>query len=386
MPAPLKPAQPDSRPSVGIGMLGYGFMGRAHSSALRQIPSTFWPGRCRPELIGIAGRTESSVREAATRYGFAGYTTDWADLIADERVDVFDNAGPDATHVEPTLAAIQAGKHVICEKPLALDVTGAELLYEAAERAGVKHLTCFNYRFMPAVRLARDLIKDGEIGDLHQVRFRYSQEWRTDPEAALPSPAGALTIIGCHAVDQARFLVGEIAGVSGRFSSPVTTRQRTYDGEPVEQDDAVAILAEFDDGLVGTIDASLVSPGRKNMLAWEINGSKGSLHWSLEQLNHLHVHRRGSGPTQGFTEVIVCEAEHALAAPWWPSAHILGWEHGHANMLAHFLECVAEDRPVDPYGATFADGLQAARVAAAVAESARTGTHVSVEPLRSLAT
>jgi predicted dehydrogenase len=384
MGSPLKSAPPDERPSLGIGLLGYGFMGRAHSNALRTIPMTFWPGGCRTELVGIAGRTEGKVREAATRYGFAGYTTDWADLVADERVDVFDNVGPDDAHVQPTLAAIEAGKHVICEKPLALTAADAEHLLEAAERAGVKHLTCFNYRFMPAVRLARDLIKNGEIGELHQVRFRYSQEWRTDPEAALPSPAGALTIIGCHAVDQARFLVGEIVGVSGRFSSPVTTSERTHNGQPVEQDDTVAILAEFQNGLVGTIDASLVSPGRKNMLAWEINGSKGSLHWSLEQLNHLHVHRRGTGPTQGFTEVIVCEADHALAAPWWPSAHILGWEHGHANMLAHFLDCVVEDRPVDPYGATFADGAQAARVAEAVVESARTGAHVAVQPLRAL--
>jgi predicted dehydrogenase len=384
--AALRPAPPDDRPSVGIGMLGYGFMGRAHSNALRQIPSTFWPGGCRPELVGISGRTESSVREAATRYGFAGYTTDWADLVADERIDVFDNVGPDETHVEPTLAAIAAGKHVIVEKPLALTAADAERLLEAAERAGVKHLTCFNYRFMPAVRLARDLIAGGELGELHQVRIRYSQEWRTDPDAQLPSGAGALTIIGCHAIDQARFLVGEIAGVSGRFSSPVTTPERRHGGQPVEPDDTVAILAEFGDGLVGTIDASLVSPGRKNMLSWEINGSKGSVHWSLEQLNHLHVHRRGSGRTQGFTEVIVCEADHELAAPWWPSAHILGWEHGHANMLAHFLDAVVEDRPVDPYGATFADGAQAARIAEAVAESARTGTHVRVEPLRALAT
>ncbi|MCW3024296.1 MAG: oxidoreductase domain protein [Conexibacter sp.] len=384
--AALRPAPPDDRPSVGIGMLGYGFMGRAHSNALRQIPSTFWPGGCRPELVGISGRTESSVREAATRYGFAGYTTDWADLVADERIDVFDNVGPDETHVEPTLAAIAAGKHVIVEKPLALTAADAERLLEAAERAGVKHLTCFNYRFMPAVRLARDLIAGGELGELHQVRIRYSQEWRTDPDAQLPSGAGALTIIGCHAIDQARFLVGEIAGVSGRFSSPVTTPERRHGGQPVEPDDTVAILAEFGDGLVGTIDASLVSPGRKNMLSWEINGSKGSVHWSLEQLNHLHVHRRGGGRTQGFTEVIVCEADHELAAPWWPSAHILGWEHGHANMLAHFLDAVAEDRPVDPYGATFADGAQAARIAEAVAESARTGTHVRVEPLRALAT
>ncbi|HEU4656343.1 MAG TPA: Gfo/Idh/MocA family oxidoreductase [Capillimicrobium sp.] len=384
-PAGYTPAPADERPAVGIGMLGYGFMGKAHTNALRTLPYITWPGGCRPELIGIAGRTESAVRDAATRYGFEQYATDWRALVADERVQVFDNVGPDDVHVEPTLAAIKAGKHVICEKPLALTAAEAESLLAAAEEAGVKHLTCFNYRFMPAVRLAYDLIREGEIGEIHQVRVRYSQEWRTDPEAELPAPAGALHIIGCHAIDQARFLIGEIEAVTGRLTSPVTTPQRQFRGQPVEQDDTVSILAEFAGGVVGTIDASLVSPGRKNHLGWEINGSKGSIEWNLEQLNHLRIYRRGSGTTQGFTEVIVNEADHVLAAPWWPSAHILGWEHGHANMLAHFLEAVVEDRPVAPYAATFADGVAAARVDEAVRRSSETGERVTVEPVAAVA-
>jgi predicted dehydrogenase len=377
-----QPARPDERTAVGIGMLGYGFMGKAHSNAFKTYPYIFWPDGCRPELVTIAGRTEASVAEAATRYGFQNYATDWRAIVEDERVQVFDNVGPDDVHVEPTLAALRAGKHVMCEKPLALDAAGAEEVMRTAEEAGVKHLTCFNYRFMPAVRLAHDLLRGGEIGELHQVRFRYSQEWRTDPAGELPSPTGALNIIGCHAIDLARFLVGEIAGVSGRLTSPVTTPQRLFRGQAVEQDDTVAMLAEFEGGAVGTIDASLVSPGRKNMLAFEINGSKGSLAWDLEQLNHLRLHRRDSGTTQGFTEVIVNEADHTLAAPWWPSAHILGWEHGHINMVAHFLDAVVNDRPVGPYGATFADGAQAARVAEAVAQSSETGQRVSVEPIQ----
>lgn len=371
----------DDRQRIGFGLVGYGFMGKAHSNALRTIPYIFWPSRAMPALVAIAGRTEEAVREAAIRYGFATYTTDWRDLVTDERVDVFDNVGADAAHVEPTLAAIAAGKHVVCEKPLASNAADAQRLYEAAEAAGVKHLVCFNYRFFPAVRLAWELVQGGELGELRQARFRYSQEWRTDPEGDLPSPAGALSIIGCHAVDQARFLVGEITTVAGQFASPVTTPARRWRGQPVQQDDTVAILVEFAGGVVGTIDASLVSPGRKNMLAWEINASKGSLVWSLEQLNHLHVYRRSSGRVGGFTEVIVCEADHVLAAPWWPSAHILGWEHGHINMISHFLDAVVNDRPVAPYGATFADGAQAARIAEAVAESAQSGRRVSVQPV-----
>jgi predicted dehydrogenase len=374
-------APDDRRPGIGVGMLGYGFMGRAHTNALRTMPYIFWPGGARPELVAICGRTEPAVAEAATRYGFAQYTTDWEALVSDPRISVFDNVASDDMHVEPTLAAIRAGKHVICEKPLALTAADALALLQAAQDQGVKHMTCFNYRFMPAVALARQLVKSGEIGELHQVRFRYSQEWRTDPDAELPAPAGALTIIGCHAVDQARFLIGEITRVVAGFGSPVTTPERRLRGEPVEQDDTVSMLVQFESGLTGTIDASLVSPGRRNMLAWELNGSKGSLSWDLEQLNHLRVFRRGTGSTQGFSEVIVCEADHQLAAPWWPSGHILGWEHGHANMLAHFLRAVAQDSEVGPEAATFADGVQAARIAEAARASAQAGEFVSVEPV-----
>jgi predicted dehydrogenase len=326
--------------------------------------------------VAIAGRTEGAVREAATRYGFAEYTTDWRDLVVDGRVEVFDNVRPDAMHVEPTLAAIEAGKHVVCEKPLASSAGHARLLYDAAEAAGVKHLTCFNYRFFPAVRLAWELVHDGELGEVHQARFRYSQEWRADPDAELPSPTGVLDIIGSHAIDQARFLVGEIVSVSAAIGS--IAGERSFRGGPAELDDTVAILARLDNGVTATIDASLVSPGRRNHLAWELNGSKASLAWDLEEPNVLRVHRRDGGRLRGFAEVIACEPEHPLAAAWWPTGHVLGWEHGHINMLAHFVDAVATDGDVAPYGATFYDGMRAAQVAEAVEEAAATGERVEV--------
>jgi predicted dehydrogenase len=374
----LTPAPTDERVPLGVGLLGYGFMGKAHSNAWRTIPYIFWPSSGRPELVSISGRTEAAVREAATRYGYPEWSTDWHDVVADERVRIFDNVGPDAVHVEPTLAAIEQGKHVICEKPLASTAADARRLYEAAEAAGVKHLTCFNYRFFPAVRLAWELIHEGELGELHQARFRYSQEWRTDPAAELPSPTGALDIIGCHAVDQARFLCGEIASVSAAITT--IAPQRSYRGQPADTDDTVTILAQLESGPMASIDASLVSPGRKNHLAWEINGSRGSVVWNLEEPNVLRVHRRDAGRTAGFTDVIVCEADHPLAGAWWPSAHVLGWEHGHVNMLAHFVEAVAGDGAVAPYGATFFDGMRAAQVAEAVERAAREGRWIDVEP------
>jgi predicted dehydrogenase len=375
---PITPTAPDERRAVGFGLLGYGFMGRAHSNALHTIRYMFWPSAARPELVAIAGRSPAGVAEAATRYGYASYTTDWHDLVSDPRVEVFDNVTTDAAHVEPTLAAIAAGKHVICEKPLASNAADALRLYEAATRAGVKHLVCFNYRFFPAVRLAWELVQGGELGELRQARFRYSQEWRSDPSSALPSAAGVLAIIACHAVDQARFLCGEITSVQAAISSPVTTPDRLYRDGPVDQDDVVAMVARFDSGLMATIDASLVSPGRRNHLAWELNGSQASVAWSLEDPNVLRVYRRDGGRTSGFTEVIVCEADHPLVGPWWPSGHVLGWEHGHANMLAHFVDAVAAHKDVAPYGATFLDGLRAAQVTEAVVESAGTGGVVEV--------
>ena len=376
---PLHTAPRDERPAIGFGLLGYGFMGRAHSHSLHSIGHMCWPSAARPVLVAVAGRTEAGVAEAATRYGYSLYTTDWHDMISDPAVDVFDNVTTDAAHVEPTLAAIAAGKHVICEKPLASTAADCAHLYEAAAAAGVKHLVCFNYRFFPAVRLAWELVHGGELGELYQARFRYSQEWRAAP-GPLPSAAGAQAIIACHVVDQARFLCGEIASVQASISSPVTTPDRLYRGGPIDQDDVVAMVARFAGRLLATIDASLVAPGRRNHLAWELNGSLGSVAWSLEDPNILKVYRTNGGRTSGFTEVITCEADHPLVAPWWPSGHVLGWEHGHANMLAHFIDAVAGDKEVGPYGATFFDGLRAAQVAEAVDESAETGDRVEVAP------
>lgn len=375
----LHPTPPDERPTIGVGLLGHGFMGRAHASALRQVPATFWPGSLRPELVAIAGRDEARTREAAVRLGARAWTTDWRALVADPAVEVFDNLAPDDLHVEPTLAALAAGKHVVCEKPLAVDPDDAARLYLAAEAASVKHLTCFNYRFFPAVRLAWELLRGGELGVVHHARIRYAQDWRTDPAAPLPAATGALDIIGSHAIDQARYLLGEIESVAATIISPVTTEDRRWGEQPAERIDAVAILATLAGGASATIEASLIAPGRRNQLSWEVSCAGGSVAWNLEELNVLRVHRRAGSATPGFTDVIVTEPEHELASAWWPSSHVLGWEHGHANMWAHLLDGIATGAPLGPHAATFRDGLQASRVGAAVRAAAATGERTAVE-------
>jgi predicted dehydrogenase len=374
----LQRTTPDERPELGFGLLGYGFMGKAHSNALSTIPYIFDELAVRPARRAIAGRSEAGVARAATRYGFAAHTTDWRELLEDPEVQVFDNVAGDAAHVEPTLAALQAGRHVVCEKPLASTAADAQRLSDAAEAAQTTNLVCFNYRFFPAVRLAWEMVRGGELGELHQARFRYSQAWRTDPDAELPSPVGALDIIASHAIDQARFLCGEIRAVSGAIATPVSRPGRSAGGREVDRDDVVAFIAELDGGLLATVDASLVSPGRRNHLSWELNGSRGSVVWDLEHPNLLRVHRADGGRTAGFAEVIACEEDHPLAAAWWPTGHVLGWEHGHINMLAHFCAAAAAGRSVGPEGATFHDGLRAAQVAEAVRRSADEGRRIEV--------
>jgi predicted dehydrogenase len=320
------------------------------------------------------------VREAAIRYGFSRFTTDWRTVVEDPDIDVFDNAGPDAVHLEPTLAAIAAGKHVACEKPLALSAADCERLWRAAENQGVAHLACFNYRFLPAVRLARTLIDDGELGDIYETRFRYSQHRGMD-ETAPPWTVGTLNAIGCHVIDQARFLVGEISRVSAVLRGPMSERRAARGVDPGTPVDSVHMVLDFENGPVGVLDVSSVASGRRNHLAWEINGSRGSVAWDLENLNVLRVHRRKDVGTRidGFTEVIVCEDVHPLAGVWWDTAHLLGWEHGHVNMLAHFCDAVATGTPIAPYGATFFDGLRAAQVSEAALVSADSGTQVNVD-------
>ena len=371
-------------PEIGVGMLGYAFMGKAHSNAYRKIAYMTWPPPLLPRLVAICGRNEQAVGEAARRYGFERAETDWRALVADDRVALFDNSGPNDLHAEPTVAAAEAGKHVVCEKPLGRNAAESHAIWQRVEAAGVKHLCAFNYRFVPAVRLAREMLEAGELGEVYHFRGRYLQEWIADP--AFPkvwrldratAGSGALGDLGAHVIDLARYLVGEVSSVTGMTRTFVEDRE----GGRVDVDDAVEAVVDFEGGAVGTIEASRFCPGRKNGMAFEINGSKGSIAFVLERMNELQVYLSDSSPgarAQGFRSVLVSEANHPFWEHWWPHGHIIGWEHTFVHELHHLLGCIARDEPVAPHGATFEDGYRAAEVCDAILRSADTGRREKV--------
>jgi predicted dehydrogenase len=351
-------------------------MGKAHSNAFKKIAYMTWPPPLVPRLVGIAGRDEAAVGEAAERFGYEYATSDWRELVSDERIGLFDNGGPNSLHAEPTIAAAEAGKHVVCEKPLGRDADESHEIWRRVATTGVKHLCAFNYRFVPAVRLAREMIEAGELGELRHFRGRYLQDWGDDPMLDTwrfqPDEAGsgALGDLGAHVVDLARFLAGEISSVSGLVKTFLPGRR---------VDDAIEAAVEFANGAVGTIESTRLALGRRNAFQWEINGSKGSLAFDMERLNELQVFRDDGDRARGFKTVLVSETDHPFWDLWWPPGHIVGWGDTFTHEALHFLRAIAGETDVAPYGATFEDGYRAAEVCDAIVRSGETGTRITVE-------
>ena len=367
-------------PEIGVGMLGYAFMGKAHSNAFKKIAYMTWPPPLVPRLVSIAGRNEESVRNAAERYGYERWTTDWRDIVADPAIGLLDNGGPNSLHAEPTIAAAEAGKHVICEKPLGRTADESYEIWSRVAATGVKHLCGFNYRFVPANRLAREMIDGGELGDIRHFRARYLQDWGDDPSLdtwrfhADEAGSGALGDLGAHVVDLARYLVGEFETVSAVVKTFLPGR---------EVDDAIEAAVSFAGGAVGTVEATRLALGRRNALQWEINGSRASLAFDVHRLNELEVFRADGDRARGFKTVLVSEADHPWWENWWPPGHIIGWGETFVHELHHLLRAIAEDGDVAPVGATFEDGYRAAEVCDAIVRSHETGARQTV-PYRSL--
>jgi predicted dehydrogenase len=349
-------------------MLGYAFMGKAHSRALHALQQL--DVALRPELVSISGRDRDAVEAARARYGWAEAVTDWREQVGDDRVALYDNGGPNALHAEPTIAAARAGKHVLCEKPLGRTPEESHAMWRAAEDAGVVHMCGFNYRFVPAVRLARELIEAGELGDVVHFRARYLQSWGWEADESIwrfdraQAGTGAIGDLGTHIVDIARYLVGEIAWVSASVRTFVPGR---------EVDDHFVATVEFENGVAGTLEASRLARGRINSNAFEVNGSKGSLAFDVERLNELEL-----ADERAFRRVLVTEPEHPYLRHWWPPGHILGWGDTFVHELAHLLEAIAGQHEVAPHGATFEDGYRCDEVVAAILRSAESGRKEAV--------
>ena len=377
--------------TLSVGMVGYAFMGAAHSQAWRNAPR-FFDLPLRPHMTAVAGRDEAKVAEAAGRLGWESTETSWQALVARDDIDLIDICTPGDTHAEIAIAALEAGKHVLCEKPLANTVEDAEAMVAAAEKArasGVRSMVGFTYRRVPAIGLARRLVAEGRIGQVHHVRAQYLQDWIVDPQAPMSwrldkskAGSGALGDIGAHIVDLTQFITGDtIATVSGRLETFVKERplpagshtglSGTADGSEgrglVTVDDAAAFLAHFRGGALGVFEATRFANGRKNAIRIEINGSRGSLAFDFEDMNVLHFYDGDdSATTAGFRRILATEADHPYVAAWWPPGHVLGYEHGFTHQVVDLVSDIAAGSDPAP---SFADGLQVQRVLEAVESS-----------------
>ena len=381
-------AAEDQAPEIGIGMLGYAFMGKAHSNAFKTIPYMMYPPVAIPRMVAIAGRDAAAVKAAAARFGYEKAYTDWRDMIADDEVQVFDNGGPNNIHAAPTIAAAQAGKHVFCEKPLARTAEEAKSMLDAVQKTGVKHMVAYNYRFVPAILQARDLIASGALGRIFHFRAVYLQDWIIDPEFPMTwrfrkdiAGSGSLGDLASHILDIGRFLVGEPTKVMGMTKTFIDERPDGQGGRAkVDVDDAVTALLEFENGAMGTIEATRFANGHRNGNMWEVNGEHGSIRFNLERLNELEVYwADGRKETLGFTNVLISEGYHPYWSNWWPAGHMIGWEHSFIHEFHHFFSAIVNGTPVAPYGADFVDGYRNAVICDAIAESANSKRMVDIK-------
>ena len=374
--------------NLGIGLIGYAFMGAAHSQAWRNAPR-FFDLPLNPALNVLCGRNADAVQEAAGKLGWSETETDWRKLLTRDDVQLVDVCTPGDSHAEIAIAALEAGKHVLCEKPLANTVAEAEAMTAAAAKAaaqGIRSMVGFTYRRVPAIGLARKLVAEGKLGTIRHVRAQYLQDWIADPEAPLSwrldkekAGSGALGDIGAHIVDLTQYITGDrITEVSGQLETfvkerPVAAEHSGLAGTagvergPVTVDDAAIFLARFGSGALGVFEATRFATGRKNAIRIEINGSLGSLAFDFEDMNVLHFYDATEpAETAGFRRILATEPVHPYVAAWWPPGHLLGYEHGFTHQVVDLVTAIAEGADPTP---SFADGLQVQRVLAAVEDS-----------------
>jgi predicted dehydrogenase len=381
------------RPVLGVGMVGYAFMGAAHSQAWRTAGRVF-DLPLRPDMRVLCGRNREAAMQAAERLGWSSVETDWKQLLARDDIDLVDVCTPGDSHAEIAIAALEAGKHVLCEKPLANTVAEAEAMVAAAETAaakGIRSMVAFNYRRVPALALARQLVAEGRLGTVRHVRAAYLQDWIVDPEFPLVwrlqkdrAGSGALGDIGAHIVDLAQFVLGDkLTGVSALMetfikerplpeaSSGLSASGGSQRGE-VTVDDAALFIGRFAGGALASFEATRFATGRKNAMRIEVNGSLGSLAFDFESMNELSFFDGSEdAETAGFRRILVTEPGHPYLSAWWPPGHLIGYEHSFTHEIRDLVEAIGEGRAPTP---SFADGLQVQQVLAAVEASAAAGS------------
>jgi predicted dehydrogenase len=379
---------------IRIGMVGYKFMGKAHSHAYRDLPFYF-DSNVEPVLQALVGRDEAGVKAAAEKMGWASYETDWRRLIERDDIDLIDIVTPNNTHAEIAIAAAEAGKHVICEKPLAMTLEQAQRMLEAVKKNNVVHMICHNYRFAPAVQFAKKLISEGRLGKIYHMRATYLQDWIMDPNFPLVwrlrkevTGSGTHGDIAAHILDLARFLVGEFEEVVGMMETFIKERpigemsgglNAKVEGGvlgQVDVDDASAFLARFENGALGVFEATRFAGGNRNGNRFEINGEKGSIRWDLENMNNLQVYLADDEPgLQGFRTINCTEEHHPFAGAYWPAGHIIGYEHTFINLMVQLMKGISEGYSPTP---NFEDGVRNQAVLEAVEKSAETRQWIKV--------
>ncbi len=383
---------------VRVGMVGYKFMGKAHSHAYRDLPM-FFPNVPRPVMSVICGRHEASVRAAAEQFGWASYVTDWRELVRRDDIDLIDINAPSDAHKEIALEAAAAGKHIFCEKPLALTLADAREMLAAAEQAGVKHMIGFNYRFAPAVQLAKKLVSEGRLGRIYHFRAWFLQDWLVDPEFPLVwrltrevAGSGSHGDLGAHLIDLAHFLIGDMTEVVGMSDTFVRERPLpasmtglsatgSSDGAKgeVTVDDATLFLARFENGALGSFEATRYASGHRCTNSFEINGSKGSVKFDFERMNELQVYfTDDDADVQGFRRVLATDPAHAYADAWWPPGHTIGYEHTFIHEVVELMEALRDNRSPVP---SFHDGVKCQAVLEAVERSVAERRWVAISEL-----
>lgn len=368
---------------LNIAIIGHRFMGRAHSNGWRQAPAFFELGAA-PVLKVACGRDQQATEAFAENWGWEETESNWEAIIARDDIDIIDIATPTHLHKEMAIAAAEAGKHVFCEKPFSLDAEEAQAMLAAAEKAGVVHYLNHNYRRCPAVRLAKKLIEDGELGQLYHWRSTYQQDWLADPKTEMRwqlrqefAGGGPHIDLGSHSVDLARYLMGEVSSVSCLKTHFVPKRPLPEGGEgEVTVDDASLMHVEFESGAIGSFEVTRYAAGRKNHNKFEIYGSKGGLVFDLERMNELEFYSaEDNESTRGFRTVLATDPSHDYAGNWWPPGHIIGYEHAFAHAAADFINAIVNKQSIQP---NFADGVGCMKILDAASRSAESGQRVQL--------